>query len=543
MEQVDQIRPDPVLAGIPRRRWRVSPVALALASTILLVAVRLANLGKPVVSSLLFVAFAAAVCAFIFLSVRLLSQLRRDQRATASALKTTENEFESMASHIQEVFWMIEVESRTPIYINEAFESLTGYSCDVFMRDLSFGATIIHSGDRAGVLAKFEQAAEDGEFDERFRIVTKAGAVRWVWARGFPLHDEAGRIRRMVGTLLEITEQKEAEEQVAVNLEMARSAWAEAEAMRKTSLALTENLRMNSVMDALLRALAELIPYSCARVLVKEGGPHVLALGEQIRPSPRALPSGPPLTVNAHTSPFLERVLAEQASILIADTRGEKDWHSFKGHSQLRSWLGVPLVASGQYLGLLSVGHQEPNRFTSEHLRRAELLAIPAAVAIQSARLYARAEIYGLELEKRLTDLDAAESALALAKEDKKTSEDKFQKVFRSSPIAFSITTLGEGRFLEVNRAFELRYGFSREELIGRTVHELRMWEEPADRALLVTQLGRGGPLRYVMTRLRVKSGEIKLTAYSADKIQFDGHTCILAVSEDVLSSETSLGN
>jgi hypothetical protein len=37
------------------------------------------------------------------------------------------------------------------------------------------------------------------------------------------------------------------------------------------------------------------------------------------------------------------------------------------------------------------------------------------------------------------------------------------------------------------------------------------------------------------MTRLRAKSGEIKLTAYSADRIEFDEQKCILAVSEDVV--------
>jgi len=36
------------------------------------------------------------------------------------------------------------------------------------------------------------------------------------------------------------------------------------------------------------------------------------------------------------------------------------------------------------------------------------------------------------------------------------------------------------------------------------------------------------------MTRLCTKSGEIKITAYSADKIQFEGQSCILAVSEDL---------
>jgi PAS domain S-box-containing protein len=220
--------------------------------------------------------------------------------------------------------------------------------------------------------------------------------------------------------------------------------------------------------------------------------------------------------------------------MLIPDTKQEKEWQTFKGHTDLRSWLSVPLLASDEYLGFLSIGHTDPNRYTQEHLRRAELLSIPAAAAIQNARLFARADIYASELEKRLVDLREAETALAEAQGDRQVSEDKFQKVFRSSPIPFSITTLKEGRFVEVNAAFERRYGYSREEVLNRTVHELGMWCDPADRMFMTEQLHRGSPVRNVITWLRTKSGEVKLTAYSADRIHFDGQPCILAVSEDL---------
>jgi PAS domain S-box-containing protein len=106
--------------------------------------------------------------------------------------------------------------------------------------------------------------------------------------------------------------------------------------------------------------------------------------------------------------------------------------------------------------------------------------------------------------------------------------------VFRSSPIPFSIRTLKEGRFLDVNAAFERRYGYIRAEVLGHTVHELRMWEDPGDRELMLAQLSKSGPIQNIMTRIRTKSGEIKITAYSADRIQFEGESCILAVSEDL---------
>jgi len=69
----------------------------------------------------------------------------------------------------------------------------------------------------------------------------------------------------------------------------------------------------------------------------------------------------------------------------------------------------VPLVASQQVLGLLSLGHTHVQAFTQEHLRLAKSLAIPAAVAIQNARLYEQTEIFRGELEQRLVDLEQAE--------------------------------------------------------------------------------------------------------------------------------------
>ena len=542
MVQVDPPRTEPFAKWASRRVWQVASIALMVLSVVLFVAVLVSNLQRPKVSSVLLGGMTAAFCIFSLLLAKVFLRLRRDQRNAASVLQTAEHEFQQMAGNIQEIFWMIDADSKKALYVNQAYEAITGRSCRSLMEDPSSYEDVIHSDDRVHVLEKLGEAAQNGHFNERFRIVRPGGEVRWVWARGFPVRDSEGKIRRLVGTVLEITAQKEAEEQVATNLALAQSSWAEAEALRKATFGLTQDLRMDFVLEALLQSLADLIPYTCARVLISEGGPHVLSLGEKLCPQTPKPTSASPLTLNADDSPFLQRILASQKCVLISDTREEQSWETFKGHDHLRSWLSVPLIASGQYLGFLSVGHAEPNRFTLDHLRRAELLAIPAAAAIQNSRLYERAAIYGEELEKRIEDLRRAQAALVQSEECRRLSEDRFQKVFRSSPVPFSITTVTEGRFVDVNAAFECRYGYSRAEVLGRTVHELRIWEDPSDRALMVAQLLRG-PIRNVVTRLRTKSGQIKTTTYSADKIQFDGQTCILAVSEDLANAEHHSSN
>lgn len=543
MDQFDHSRSESGGARAQRREWKIASISLVVASAVLVIAVLVANLQSPRVALALLISLISSLLVFALLLAGVFRQMHRTERQARTVFEDREQEFHQMADNIQEIFWVIDAETKKATFVNPAYETITGRSCQSLIEEPSSYEKVIHPDDRDHVLAKLEQAAQTGHFDERFRIVRPDRELRWVWVRGFPRKDARGKITRLGGTALDITALKEAEDQVAANLARANSAWAEEEALRKATLALTQDLHMDCVLDALLRSLAELVPYTCARVLVPEGGPHWLALGEKSCPELAKKTPRRPLTFVADESPFFQRIWSERKHILIADTQREQGWQTFEGHAQFRSWLGVPLLASDEFLGFLSVGHVEPNHFTEDHLRRAELLAIPAAVAIQNARLYSTAEIYGSELEKRLADLQKAEQALDQSEAGRRVSEEKFQKIFDSSPIAFSITTLEEGRFLEVNAAFEGRYEYRREELLGRTVHELSIWDDPADRRLLMTQLRRGGPIRNVITRLRTKSGEIKLTAYSADRIQFDGQTCILAVSEDVVTHDPKTGN
>jgi PAS domain S-box-containing protein len=336
----------------------------------------------------------------------------------------------------------------------------------------------------------------------------------------------------------------QAERQLRANRALARSAHAEAEALRATALTLTKNYRLEHVLDAFLQSLSELVPYESARVLLVEEGSRLLVAREKMFVQREWRQTPFPLTLEVADFPFLKSILKEQNPMVSANVadEGESKSHlgSFPGS---RSWLCVPLVVADRSLGILCADHSQANVFTSEHLRVARSLAVPAAAAIQNARLYEQAQIYGAELEKRLSDLRHTQSALEEAEHQRLISEEKFESVFRSSPVAFSITTLEDDRFLDVNQAFEQRYGFSRSELVEHTVFELNFWEDRADRAFLIAQLSNGNSVRNLITRMRTKSGELRLTAYSASRIQFDGESCVLAVSGDIPDAEPNQMN
>jgi len=456
------------------------------------------------------------------------------RREAERALRESDERYRQMAANIQEIFWMIDAGSKHVISVNEAFETITGRSPDTLRDNPTSYQELFHPEDRLRVLTRLEEAAETGQINEEFRIIRPDRAVRWVSVHGFPVRDAAGIVRRLVGTAQDITARKSAEAQMARNLALAESASAEADALRNSTLALTQNLRMDYVLDTLLQSLLKLVPCESARVLLVETDTY-LSLAREMRQSEasRRVPKCP-VTFDATDNRFLMQVLVTKVPVLIPDTAAEQEWQSFQGYSQMRSWLCVPLIASQRVLGLLSLGDARVQAFSQEHLRLTKSVAIPAAVAIQNARLYERAEIYAGELEQRLGDLQRTQNALRQSEESRELSEEKFTKVFRLSPIAFSITTVDDGRFIDVSEAFERRYGYARTELLGRTASDIGIWGDSRERKQMFDEIRKHGRVRNRITLFRKRSGETIETFYSAEIISLEGCDCVLAVSEDL---------
>ena len=353
--------------------------------------------------------------------VAILRDITRRKQAEA-ALRESEERFQEMARNIEEIFWTLDAENRNVLFVNPAYETITGRSCESLREDPKSYEEIIHPEDRVRVLSGLAESVQTGQLNEEFRITKPDGATRWVWVRGFPVRDSAGMVRRLVGTAQDISARKSAEQEIARNLDRAESAGAEADAFRKTTLALTQNLSMDYVLDTLLQSLLMLVPCESARILLVEAETRLfLAREVQGCVANRRIPKSP-ATFDAKGSEFLMHVLAGRNSLLIPNTAVERGWAAFKGFSHLRSWLCVPLVASQQVLGLLSLGDSHAQAFTQEHLRLAKSLAIPAAVAIQNARLYEQAEIFRAELEQRLMDLEQAQKELREVQQGKELS-------------------------------------------------------------------------------------------------------------------------
>src|SRR5271156_5564036 len=172
-----------------------------------------------------------------------------------AALRASDERFQQMANNVQEIYWLLDAETKEIVYVNPAYETITGRSLASLRDNPTSYQEMFHPEDRVRVLTRLEEASQTGEIDEEFRIVRPDSAVRWVSVRGSPVRDSSGVVRRLVGVAQDISARKSAEEQMARSLAMAESAWAEADAFRRTTLALTQNLKMDCVLDSLLESL------------------------------------------------------------------------------------------------------------------------------------------------------------------------------------------------------------------------------------------------------------------------------------------------
>jgi PAS domain S-box-containing protein len=133
-----------------------------------------------------------------------------------------------------------------------------------------------------------------------------------------------------------------------------------------------------------------------------------------------------------------------------------------------------------------------------------------------------------------VTEQKRAEAAL-------RASEARFAQAFRSNPAALAITTLHEGRFLDVNDGYLRLTGFTREEVIGKTSRELGTWTNPDERPALIERLQRNG--RIVAEEMVLVTGHgPRDVLVSLERIELGGTACILGTSIDVTAQRQVAG-
>lgn len=166
--------------------------------------------------------------------------------------------------------------------------------------------------------------------------------------------------------------------------------------------ALSTSLDMTTVVWAIYEEVNELMPTPMFYLALYDAEfeevsfPLVIDGGERIYPESRRMRHG-----------LTEYVLETKQSLLISDHVTERVEALGLEHigSEAVSWLGVPILAGDQVLGMLSVqSYDVPKAYDEFHQQVLEAIAAQAGIAIQNARLYERTDE---ALERRVQELNS----------------------------------------------------------------------------------------------------------------------------------------
>jgi len=120
------------------------------------------------------------------------------------------------------------------------------------------------------------------------------------------------------------------------------------------------------------------------------------------------------------------------------------------------------------------------------------------------------------------------------AEEEIKESEEKFSVAFLSSPNTMAITTVKDGKFIEVNNSHTTVTGYTLEETLGHTAIELGLWAKAEDRQRMLKIMKEQGRVFNEEFDFRMKSGEIRNWLFSAEKIDIGEEPCLISITTDI---------
>lgn len=131
------------------------------------------------------------------------------------------------------------------------------------------------------------------------------------------------------------------------------------------------------------------------------------------------------------------------------------------------------------------------------------------------------------ERKKAEAELQASEGRL-------RESEARFSAAFQASHALIGILRMSDGRYVLANDAHLNWLGYPQEEVLGRTCLELGMWENPAERDLVLKDMQAFGSIRQRECRWRNRREERFTILLSAESIQLNNTPHMLLMALDI---------
>ena len=342
------------------------------------------------------------------------ARLQREQ----AALRSSEERFRRLAENAPDIIYRIRMptspaEPMRPEYISKAILAVTGYSPAEVMADPQVFWQIIHPEDAPALRAVFS-AGTQGSEPVSFRMLHKNGGLIWIESRSVPIYDDTGVLVAQEGILRDMTERKRAEEHIQRQLQRLN-------ALRSVDTAITGTLELQVTLNVLLEQMIKHLGVHAADVLLFDPATGKLNYSAGLGFRSKTVEK----TCLNLGDRYAGVAANERRTIYLPDqipADQTQEFTDFLDAEAFVAYMGTPLVAKGQLLGVLEIFHRSPLSTDMEWLNFLETLAGQAAIALDNAQLFEGMDRANKELTEAY-DITLAGWVRALDLRDEETQD------------------------------------------------------------------------------------------------------------------------
>ncbi|MGQ4647225.1 PAS domain S-box protein [Lyngbya aestuarii] len=131
-----------------------------------------------------------------------------------NSLIESEEKFRQMTENIRECFWMSDANRTELLYISPAYEQLWGRSRQSAYECMDTRLDAIYPEDQERIRRSFARVLLGETVEEEYRVVRPDGSLVWLLDRTFPVWNSQGEVYRLAGIVVDISERKQAEEEL-----------------------------------------------------------------------------------------------------------------------------------------------------------------------------------------------------------------------------------------------------------------------------------------------------------------------------------------
>ena len=272
----------------------------------------------------------------------------------------------------------------------------------------------------------------------------------WFRVDKLPYYDPDGTAQGVIGFAVNITDLLQA--QTAEHEQRLL-----AEALADSAAALNSTLDLSEVLERILINLDRVVPHDAADImLVEDDIAHIVRCRGYAGRSPedRVLS----LTFDVRQMPRMQRARDTRQPQIITNTREGTDWKFIPETAWIASHIVTPIHRHDDFFGFLNVNSAQIDAFTPEHVRRLEMFANQAGIAIRNARLFE-------QTRREIKERQRTEAAL-------ETRQAHLRGLFENALDAIMLID-DDAHYIDANPAACALLGYSLNELRQMSVFEI----------------------------------------------------------------------